>query len=49
MFGKKSINNLSLKDIELNLGMEIEKEESQSFNENVKDFEHVIKYCKHDI
>ena len=49
VFGKKSINNLSLKDIELNLGMEIEKEESQSFNENVKDFEHVIKYCKHDV
>lgn len=49
VFGKKSINNLSLKDLELNLGMEIEKEESQSFNENVKDFEHVIKYCKHDV
>lgn len=49
VFGKKAINNLSLKDIELNLGMEIEKEESQSFNENVKDFEHVIKYCKHDV
>lgn len=49
VFGKKSINNLSLKDIELNIGMEIEKEESQSFNENVKDFEHVIKYCKHDV
>ena len=49
IFGKKAINNLSLKDIELNLGVEIEKEESQSFNENVKDFEHVIKYCKHDV
>ncbi len=49
VFGKKSINNLSLKDIELNLGMEIEKEESQSFNENVKDFEHIIRYCKHDV
>lgn len=49
VFGKKSINNFSLKDIELNLGMEIEKEESQSFNEDVKDFEHVIKYCKHDV
>lgn len=49
VFGKKAINNLSLKDIELNLGLEIEKEESQSFNENVKDFEHVIKYCKHDV
>lgn len=49
VFGKKSINNLSLKDLELNLGMEIEKEESQTFNENVKDFGHVIKYCKHDV
>lgn len=49
VFGKKAIHNLSLKDIELNLGMEIEKEESQSFNENVKDFEHVIKYCNHDV
>lgn len=49
VFGKKSINNLSLKDIELNLGMEIEKEDSESFDKNAEDFEHIIRYCKHDV
>ena len=49
VFGKKSINNLSLKDIELNLGMEIEKEDSESFDKNAEDFEHIIRYCQHDV
>lgn len=49
VFGKKAINNLSLKDIELNLGMEIEKEDSESFDKNAEDFEHIIRYCKHDV
>ena len=49
VFGKKSINNLSLKDIELNLGMEIEKEDSESFDKDAEDFEHIIRYCKHDV
>lgn len=49
VFGKKSINNLSLKDIELNLGMEIEKEDSESFDKNTEDFEHIIRYCQHDV
>lgn len=49
VFGKKSINNLSLKDLELNLGMEIEKEDSESFDKNAEDFEHIIRYCKHDV
>lgn len=49
VFGKKAINNLSLKDIELNLGMAIEKEDSESFDKNAEDFEHIIRYCKHDV
>lgn len=49
VFGKKSINNLSLKDIELNLGMEIEKEDSESFDKDAEDFEHIIRYCQHDV
>ena len=49
IFGKKAINNLSLKDLELNLGMEIEKEDSESFDKNAEDFEHIIRYCQHDV
>ena len=45
------LNNSSLKDIELRLGLDIEIEDSESFDNDIKDSDinRIIHYCMHDV
>lgn len=45
------LNNSSLKDIELRLGLDIEIEDSESFDNDIKDSDIniIIHYCMHDV